>query len=1770
MGAKFSGFGCSSCDGQSTADVICDCITALGELLCEKLENLEVTVGDIDIEELDVTASGLAEITLCDVDCNTFSVLFCKDENHAGGQGNDTDDGDIVIDIIGWVDHADPTGVNPPDTLPAGLGACTACPTPGVSSVCLCDDDDSDPTTPAIPFIRYFNEVDGTVLFDVDLDGEPYFVAGTVVKCADNSHQAEFKLCDDDDSDPVTPAVPFIRVVTYFGGVPTSFADYELDGITPYVPVGEVGCCVEGLDVEQICLCDDTLDDGTAVVEFIRHFAYNTDASIASVVDTTLDGAAEYVPVGTVGKCGDAEIETHKLCDDTLSDGTAVVPFIRTVLYRNGVAVSAADYEIDGITPYVPLGAIVCCPEGGAVNAEKLCDDTASDGTVVERFIRHYAYDAAGNVVVVNDTELDGVTAYVVVGDVICCPDGDVQTLKVCDDTLSDGTTVVPFLRVIGYSGTAPVDISDYELDGVTEYTVLGDVVCCPESGNIHAEKLCDLAADGAVIKEFVRFYSLDSVATVISTSDTELDGVTPYVPAGTVGCCPVTIEAINIEELDVTASGLATVERCDIDCNPVTLVVCKDENHADGQGVDSDDGDILTNVIGWVDAAGVYTVGLPTVELQACSNCPQKVEACVPELWCVEVWENFVDNHYNGERPPHPVAWPQDDHNIDYVCSDGSMFSVFAPATGQGQWGAWNDQHAALIDAVSGKGWVRGTAPFDGDPNTPYGAYASVECCPGDKTIVSATATVVGGKRDGRLVPLLTGTRVISSEKVTVCLCCDALPVWKDAAGEIIPEPECAFPCTACPCLPEKPTPVCEIDTLGPLCDIVLQEDEDGNPIDPTTDDIVQSGVYLEVVTCEGATSVTPFTIDNPDEPEPYDIVGYLGDCDTLAPVEEVTTCNPDCQFIPTEWQLHHAGVDNNGVPSIPMRFDASGTFEVTLADGTVATVDVPATTGWTQQIDAWAVAFGAVFPDCTFSTRCLNPNTGGGCGSTPGPSPDAYLGTMFYRYMAQECCEAGRLIVSVEIVASSDPTDVGGLFNVQQASSECIKGYKCVTCDGVVVYDANMVQIPADSVPVCCDNCVTVSEEKLCELVDLIDSVTFVCPDCGDGVGTVDSIEYVNSDITTDFSGGLGDVDGDGSQDDTKWNWSADEPDAEPLMAFTRDCLANGATVRWDWTNVPNTGVGPSGSQTFDASEFVEQSTATGGSFQIFNDATGDLSKVASITATCLSTEVVEHNCLRTHDACLNATATAILEKLCEPEPCDWEVLCDENGDQWLVCLDQEGQTILIEGTEPAGPIVCTTRVCGNYLNAYSNCSTVDSFTLNGATFPTPADWVTLTQPERLAWLVAEANTAPQTPPFTATPGGSICWTGTEAVSVSVLPNPNKCGFNIIRSISEVCSSDPAVEPVGDLLPCPDVEYDVESIVVCIDGQTGEQITVFENGVANEPFFYVNGEIVLDPTTVITGVCVTTPVTKDVCFTVECEASVMTGAFTTAPDVPEDLTGVTLSGDDLAGNEVIFFEDPVTTFTWRDYCEGGRLEQLIADTLTVPYEYSCEWVVDDGENSQLNIRLAVCDPDLQGVNLQFAGGDATVGGSTELITTEPASGILTIDSVTGEHFSVIDCFGELVAGYTLVECPDAALEKLCALLEEQQTTNSLLEELIACFKEPCDDGDGLGPPLGDQLACQSRKLGTDITSTSAGTVNHTVGSLYDGAGPVLWVGSFMVTDSAGNAFPLSDGGTATGLASGQTQQVAFTGEIEFVLDGETFRCPVTDKPISANVTVQ
>lgn len=126
---------------------------------------------------------------------------------------------------------------------------------------------------------------------------------------------------------------------------------------------GETPCALAPVSTVQLC------DTGAAdCTKFLRHLRWNCDGSLNGMSDTDLAGQP-YVPIGPVGDCADCPCEDCvndvALCD-RLPDGECI-PFIRRTVTdcETGAVVSTIDLELDGVTPYTVVGEVMDCDDCG-------------------------------------------------------------------------------------------------------------------------------------------------------------------------------------------------------------------------------------------------------------------------------------------------------------------------------------------------------------------------------------------------------------------------------------------------------------------------------------------------------------------------------------------------------------------------------------------------------------------------------------------------------------------------------------------------------------------------------------------------------------------------------------------------------------------------------------------------------------------------------------------------------------------------------------------------------------------------------------------------------------------------------------------------------------------------------------------------------------------------------------------------------------------------------------------------------------------------------------------------------------------------------------------------------------------------------------------------------------------------------------------------------------------------------------------------------------
>lgn len=121
-----------------------------------------------------------------------------------------------------------------------------------------------------------------------------------------------------------------------------------------------------------------TAADGTKS-NLLEHVIYEQGVAIGQVFTTADDTETPFdvsTGVVTAGACPvfAPDVEFEQRCDDTLGDGTVVVPFmcqIITSFDASGAAIApplVTTYELDKVTPYTVLGTVLeecpCVPKG--------------------------------------------------------------------------------------------------------------------------------------------------------------------------------------------------------------------------------------------------------------------------------------------------------------------------------------------------------------------------------------------------------------------------------------------------------------------------------------------------------------------------------------------------------------------------------------------------------------------------------------------------------------------------------------------------------------------------------------------------------------------------------------------------------------------------------------------------------------------------------------------------------------------------------------------------------------------------------------------------------------------------------------------------------------------------------------------------------------------------------------------------------------------------------------------------------------------------------------------------------------------------------------------------------------------------------------------------------------------------------------------------------------------------------------------------------------
>ncbi|MFI9591202.1 hypothetical protein [Nonomuraea sp. NPDC052265] len=470
----------------------------------------------------------------------------------------------------------------------------------------LCDDSG--------PFLRRYTWLNGAASYeDVALDGQtPHVVTGTVRTCtaetpceAQTTPAATLGLCLADG----TPIAVIVTrdcngTVTRDGWLNLTTGAYSQGEL----PAGTMACGDSRSITVAGTFCD--VDPGTGDVHglVLVEYSYAADGSIASVRLVDAVTGTTYTPQGDVTTCPagveQPERDLVQLCDTAA--GGAVTQFVRDYARdENGQITGHTDYLLDG-TPYTAAGTVGVCPTESACRnctTHVLCDTDASPpatiaGTAAAGTLPNgVTWTSTGPSAFPPSTQGDGaawwgvalfpnpvvpLTTYTFNQPVTA--EFSVVMVYVAGTAPGQNTVqlpvgAVPLSLPPGYTynwatgilsadatltGCAPLQTptratsARFRITGVSSFALryLGPralLADCRRLGNWVFG-----AVDVSLGGEFLRTVCRDCSGAVTSTTDTLLDGTTPYTPLGVVGVC-------HPAETEPCASTVQVLRLCDL-----------------------------------------------------------------------------------------------------------------------------------------------------------------------------------------------------------------------------------------------------------------------------------------------------------------------------------------------------------------------------------------------------------------------------------------------------------------------------------------------------------------------------------------------------------------------------------------------------------------------------------------------------------------------------------------------------------------------------------------------------------------------------------------------------------------------------------------------------------------------------------------------------------------------------------------------------------------------------------------------------------------------------------------------------------------------------------------------------------------------------------------------------------------------------------------------------------------------------------------------------
>ncbi|MER7135394.1 hypothetical protein ABT358_02475 [Streptomyces sp. NPDC000341] len=519
---------CDDTDGDGEADA------TYSELWCVRIDGtaeLVLTYQDDPSQEYVPTSPvecvyGAREaetVPLCDTAPDGAVTAFLRRYTFLNGTGTYEDvalDGQtphVVAGTVGLCDTADSCAE--PTTPAATLGLCLA-----------------DGTPIAVVVTR---DCDGTVTQDGWLNlttgayaaGDP--PAGTMACGNPRSISTTGTFCE---VDPDSGDVLGLVLIEYTYGADGAVDAVRLVDATTgqtYTPQGEVTTCPAGVeqperDLVQLC---DTATDGTATA-FVRDFARDENGQIVGHSDYLLDGTT-YAPTGTVGRCVPApcrDCETVLLCDTNANPPATIAGTAAAGTLLNGVT-----YATTAPSAFPPGRQ----SDGAAWWGGALFPNPSVPTT---RWTFNQPVNVDFSIVLTYST---GTAAG---ENTVQLPAGAVPLSLPTGYSYNQTTNVLtggPDLPAADCPLNAPTRAASarFRVTGVSTFTLryLGPRVLsvpCRRLGTWEFGAL-DVSLGGP----FLRTVCRDCTGAVTSTTDTLLDGQTPYAPTGLVGVCQPSAE---------------------------------------------------------------------------------------------------------------------------------------------------------------------------------------------------------------------------------------------------------------------------------------------------------------------------------------------------------------------------------------------------------------------------------------------------------------------------------------------------------------------------------------------------------------------------------------------------------------------------------------------------------------------------------------------------------------------------------------------------------------------------------------------------------------------------------------------------------------------------------------------------------------------------------------------------------------------------------------------------------------------------------------------------------------------------------------------------------------------------------------------------------------------------------------------------------------------------------------------------------------------------